>query len=445
MIDLESEGGRSADRGVCCPGPSPRREFLKVGFLSGLGLSLGDYFRLRAAQAASGLTNPPADSAILIFLDGGLSHLESFDPKPEAPIDVRGDLGKVRTNTGEYFGGLFPETAQIADKIAVIRSMNHIEKFHDRAKNNMLTGHETRPEIIFPSYGSVVSHELGMRANLPAYTCIPRIEDPALGYGYLGSAHGAFSIEGEPLHEGFKVKDLNRPKGVNEDRIEKRRTLLEAVDGHFRKLEHSEAVAAMDEYYEQAYSLVSSKSAREAFDIAAEPQAIREEYGSSFMGQRLLLARRLVEGGARFVTLWDRGWDLHENLKREMENRAPGFDRGYAALIRDLERRGMLDRTLVILATEFGREIRINNLAGRHHWWRAFSVVLAGGGAKKGIVYGKTDAHAAEILEDPVSPEDLAATIFTQLGIAPGKKLMSPGERPVDIAGKGSILFEVLA
>ncbi|MCA9411531.1 MAG: DUF1501 domain-containing protein [Candidatus Omnitrophica bacterium] len=429
-----------------CPGPSSRRDFLKVGFLSGLGLSLGDYFSLRAAQAATTpREDPPADSAILIFLDGGLSHLESFDPKPEAPIDYRGDLGSVRTVTGEYFGGLFPQTASIADKIAIIRTVNHSAKFHLRAKGNMLTGRDTKPEIIYPSYGSIVSHELGPRANLPAYTCIPSLLDPNLGYGYLGLAHSAFTVEGEPLHEGFKVKNLNLPSGVSPERMEKRRTLLEAVDSHTKNLETSDAVRSMDEYYDRAYALISSKSAREAFDITTEPQAIRDEYGMTAMGQRLLLSRRLVEAGARFVTVFDQGWDLHEDIKPAMEARAPGLDRGYSTLIRDLERRGLLDRTLVILATEFGRSVQINHLAGRDHWWRAFSIALAGGGIQKGIVYGKTDAHAAEILENPVSPEDLAATILTQLGISPSKKLLSPGGRPVALTGEGSILFDILA
>lgn len=428
-----------------CSGPATRRDFLKVGCLAGFGLTLGDFIGLRAAQAGDLASSaPPAESAILVFLEGGISHLDSFDPKPYAPIEYRGELGTVATKTGDVFSGLLPNLAQVADKITVIRSMTHGEAAHERGKHNMLTGYRPSPAIIYPSVGSVVSHELGPRKDLPPYVCIPAANEPFLGTGYLSSAYGPFSVGGEPVQEGFQVRDLNLAAGVDEGRMERRKTLLVAVDSHFASMEKSDVLSAMDTYYQRAYALISSPTAREAFHVAAEPPEVRDEYGRTAIGQRLLLARRLVESGVRFATVMDGGYDNHKSIKASMESQVPPLDRGLATLIRDLDRRGLLASTLVIVATEFGRSIRLNKDAGRDHWPKAFSIVLAGGGIKGGQIHGSTDARGAEPKEKPVGPENLAATLYTQLGIDPKRKLMSPGNRPIDIVRNGEPIREIV-
>jgi hypothetical protein len=290
-----------------------------------------------------------------------------------------------------------------------------------------------------------VAHEYGPRNDLPPYIAIPGAGDPFLGTGYLGSAYGPFSVGGEPSEKNFQVRDLNLPEGVDPARMEARRSLLSAVDSHFKELESGDALDAMDSYYQRAYALISSQAAREAFNISAEPDDLRDRYGRSAMGQRLLLSRRLVEAGARFVSVIDGGWDHHEKIKQAMEGRVPPLDQGVATLIADLESRGLLEQTMVVLSTEFGRTVRINKDGGRDHWPKAFSVVLAGGGIKGGVIHGKTDAYGSEPTDSPVGPGDIAATIFTQLGIDPERKLMSPGDRPIDIVRGGAPIGNVIA
>jgi uncharacterized protein (DUF1501 family) len=274
---------------------------------------------------------------------------------------------------------------------------------------------------------------------------VPSAGDPFLGPGYLSAAYGPFSVGGEPQADGFQVRDLNLPGGVDAERMERRKSLLSAVDHHFSTLEASDVLSAMDSYYDRAYSLISSQAAREAFNISAEPDEIRNEYGRHNFGQRLLLARRLVEAGARFVTVIDGGWDHHVNIRDAMRGQLPSVDQGLATLIRDLDRRGLLQRTLVVMVTEFGRTAKINKDGGRDHWPTAFSAVLAGGGTKGGTIYGQTDARGAEPARDPVSPEDLATTIYNQLGIDANRELMSPGNRPIEIVKYGSVLYDLLA
>lgn len=436
---------KAAAKKCACPGPTSRREFLKVGVLSGLGLTLGDYFFMQNAFGDAKLATSSAESVIFIFMQGGLSHLDTFDPKPYAPIEYRGELGTANTNTGDVFSGQLPKLAATADKMTIIRSMTHGEAAHERGTHNMLTGYRPSPAITYPSIGSVVAHEYGPRKDLPPYICVPSAGEPFLGTGYLSSAFGPFSVGGEPQAKNFEVRDLNLAANVTPERMEKRKSLLASVDDHFRLMESSDVLDAMDSYYQRAYALISSQSAREAFNIAAEPDEVRDEYGRHNFGQRLLLARRLVEGGARFVTVLDGGWDNHVDIHGAMRNKLPQVDQGLSVLINDLDRRGLLDKTLVVLATEFGRTVRLNKDAGRDHWPKAFSVALAGGGVKRGVIHGKTDQRGAEPTDSPVGPEDLSATIFTQLGINPEHKLISPGNRPIDIVRGGSALTELIA
>lgn len=419
-----------------------RRDFLKVGFISGLGLTLGDYFRIMDAQ---GQSTAKAESCIFIYCAGGMSHVDTFDPKPYSPIEYRGELGFANTNTGEVFGATMSRMAQVADKLAVLRSVTHGEAAHERGTHNMLTGFKPSPAIVYPSMGSVVSHEFGPRDDMPAYIAVPSASDPFMGTGYLSSAFGAFSVGGEPVNAGFQVRDLALAGGVTPERMEGRKGLLAAVDNHFRSMEKTDVLDAMDSYYQRAYALISSQKAREAFNVAAEPDAVKDAYGRTAMGQRLLLARRLVEGGARFITVVDGGYDMHVNVKAGMQSTGAQLDQGVAALVADLAQRGMLEKTLVVMTTEFGRTVRLNKDAGRDHWPKAFSVVLAGGGLKGGVIHGATDAYGSEPTKDPVGPADISATIFNQLGVDITKKLMSDGNRPIDIVRDGNVIAPIVA
>jgi hypothetical protein len=425
-----------------------RREFLYVGLVGGLGLSLGNYFQAQAAQQA-GLAEPlvaKAQSLIHIFLPGGSAHHETWDPKPFAPIEYRGPLGTVDTAIpGVKFSQHMQKTAKIADKITVVRSMTHGEAAHERGTHNMFTGYRPSPAIQYPAMGAVVSHELGSRNNLPPYVCIPGVPNEFAGSGYLSTAHGPFSLGGDPANKGFAVRDLNMHNGITDDRFARRRDILGTVDAHFRTLEKSDALTAMDSFYQSAYALVSSKEAREAFNLAAEPEALRNEYGMTEAGQRMLMARRLVEAGVRFVSLTYGGWDHHSNIARALERQLPTFDQAYAALITDLDRRGMLDKTMVMVTSEFGRTPKINKDAGRDHWPRVFSVAFAGGGFKRGHVYGSSDPTGSEPDQDPLTVENMAATVFSQLGIKPEKKLIAPGNRPIDIVRSGTVVADLLA
>lgn len=416
--------------------------------MGGLGLTLENFFRLqaRAEQKFYESKEGKAKSVIQIFLPGGIAHQESFDPKPYAPVEYRGEMGSIPTKLpGVFFNEKLVQTAQIADKITVVRSMTHGEAAHERGTHNMFTGYRPSPAIEYPSMGSVVSHEFGPRNNLPPYVCIPNMPTNYAGTGYLSSSYAPFSLGADPASGNFKVQDLNLPGGVDDKRFTTRRTMLEAVNEHFAKKEKSDNVAAMDTFYERAYSLISSQKAREAFDINAEPAALRDEYGRNAAGQRMLLARRLVEAGVRFVSLTYGGWDMHTSIKAGMSGQLPAFDQAFAALIRDLDRRGLLDSTLVMVTSEFGRTPKINGTAGRDHWPKVFSIVLAGGGIKKGHIFGASDATASEPQDDPLTVEDWATTVYHLLGINADKELMAPGNRPIEIVDGGKVRHELLA
>lgn len=444
---MDSTFPRNASR----VGPS-RRDFLYVGLLGGLGLTLGDYFRMQAfgAQGAAATFDPSANAAaksvIHIFLPGGMAHQESFDPKPFAPVEYRGDLGTIPTKIpGEVFCQTMPKTAAIADKISVCRSMTHGEAAHERGTHNMFTGYRPSPALQYPSIGSVISHEYGPRNNLPPYVCIPGVANEFAGSGYLSSAYGPFALGADPAANGFKVRDLSLPGTVNDSRFERRKSMLAAVDRHFSTLEKSDSLDAMDSFYNRAYSMISSPQAREAFNIDAEPEPIRDQYGRNQAGQRMLMARRLVEAGVRFVSLTYGGWDHHRNVKDAMLKQAPSLDQAFAALVTDLEQRGMLDSTLVVISSEFGRTPKINKDSGRDHWPKVFSVVMAGGGVRKGYIHGASDPTAAEPERDALTVEDFATTIYHQLGIHARKELMAPGARPIEIVDGGNVVKELLA
>ncbi|QDT35779.1 DUF1501 domain-containing protein [Stratiformator vulcanicus] len=425
-----------------------RRNFLHVGLCGGLGLTLDQFLRLRSAQADLKhyeSVEGTAKSVIFIYLPGGAAHQETFDPKPLAPQEYRGPLGSIETSLpGVRFSEKLRETAKIADKITVCRSMTHGEAAHERGTHNMYTGYRPSPALSYPSIGSVVSHEFGPRKNMPPYICIPRQPNEFAGTGYLSSSYAPFSIGSDPASKGFKVQDLQLPNGVDDARFTRRRSMLDAVNSHLRERESSDAVSAVDTFYDRAYSMVSSPECREAFNLDAEPGEVRDRYGRNQAGARMLMSRRLVEAGARFVTMTYGGWDMHGNIEAGIDKQVPSLDQAFAALINDLDERGRLDETLVCIASEFGRTPKINPQAGRDHWPKVFSVVMAGGGIRRGSIYGSSDPTGAEPQDNPLTVADWAHTLYHCLGIVGDKELMAPGDRPIEIVDGGKLRNELL-
>ena len=417
-----------------------RREFIYTGLVGGLGLTAGDALRLQAQSSIQ----PKAQSIIHIYLPGGAAAQEMWDPKPLAPSEYRGPLKSVQTVLpGVHFSEHLSKTAKIADKITVVRSMTHGDAAHERGTSTMFTGYRPSPAVTYPSFGAVTSQQLGGRNSLPAYVCVPQALNEVAGTGYLSNAYGPFSLGSDPASPGFKVRDLQTT--VGDERFDRRRGILDTIDSHFKYMEKSDALASMDTFYQQAYDLISSPQAKSAFDLTKETTAVREGYGNTPAGQRLLMSRRLVESGVRFVSVTYGGWDMHTNIGSGMNNTLPSFDQAYAALINDLDQRGMLETTLVMVSSEFGRTPKINKDGGRDHWPRVFSVALAGGGIKRGYIHGSSDATGGDVETSALSPENLAATLYTQIGIDPESKLVTPDGRPVAIVYNGSVVKDLLA
>jgi hypothetical protein len=426
-----------------------RRDFLHVGFAGGIGLTLADFLQLKQAQADIKdykSVEGTAKSVIFIYMPGGMCHQETFDPKPYAPLEYRGPMSSIATNVdGIRINETLKHTAKVTDKIAICRSMTHGEAAHERGTHNMFTGYRPSPALRFPSMGSVITHEFGPRNSLPQYVCIPSQPNQFAGTGYLSSSFAPFSLGSDPASGGFTVKDLKLPGNITESRFSRRRNILEAVNSHFAAKEKADSLKAVDSFYNRAYSMVSSKNAREAFNINAEPAKIRDEYGRNTAGARMLMARRLTEAGARFVTLTYGGWDMHSNISANIKRQMPAFDQAFAALIRDLDRRGKLKETLICVASEFGRSPKINASAGRDHYPKVFSVILAGGGIKGGQTYGSSNATASEPEENALTVEDWATTIYHCIGIKGDKELMAPGDRPIEIVKGGKVRKELIA
>lgn len=431
-----------------------RRAAISAGVFAGLGLTLGQYLRARSTAAEPGRKlEPKAQAVIHIYLQGGFAHMDSFDPKPDAPAEYRGILDAIDTKQpGVKFSSHMEQTAKVADRLTVVRSMTHTEVDHSRGEHSMFTGYRPSPALTYPSMGSVVSHELGSRRDMPPYICVPTPGSNFLGNGYLSSAHGPFSLGADPARPNFKVRDLTPPPGVDEQRFADRREWKELVDDHFARTEKDDAVATMDSFNQRAYGLLGSKTARDAFSLKGETDKTKELYGIiggdriyRSAGSRFLIARRLVEAGARFVSVTFGTWDTHAYHYRGIETQMPDLDFAFAGLIADLDDRGMLDSTLVVLNSEFGRTPKINSGGGRDHWPRVFSIVLAGGGVKRGQVYGESDGLAAEPKKSPLGVEDYAHTLYHLLGIDAKKDLMSPGDRPQAIVMNGKVAKDLLA
>ena len=454
-----------------CDGIS-RRNFIRVGGLAALGLGLGDFFHLQRAFASDNALTAKAKSCILIWLDGGPSHLETFDPKPDAPQEVRGPLKTIPTNlTGVRISECMERTAAIMDKIAIIRSMTSPLGEHNLGTQYLMTGYKPTPALAYPTFGATVAHVRSQSSQntsgdaltaLPPNIAVPNFTGQVSGNGYLPSATRPFSVAGnsnkgdfKDRNGGFKVHDLDFYQGIDMERLSRRRQFVNALN-EFSSAKDAGVPTTSDPELERAYNLITSPEAKGAFSFSDEPQDVLNRYGTggvNEIGQSCLLARRLVERGVPFVTVNHTGWDTHQDIFQLKERyptdrnaHLPSLDRALSALIQDLSERSILDETLVVVMGEFGRTPKINSQGGRDHWPNVFSVMLAGGGVQGGQIVGSSDALGEFPKERPVTPSDLSATLYTLLGIDPSLELHTSDGRPVRVAPDGAnIVSELIA
>lgn len=410
-----------------------RRDFLKAGGAVFGGLTLPDV--LRADRRGI--------SCIIFFQSGGACQHDSFDPKPEAPREIRGGFPTIPTAVpGVHFSELLPRCAKALGRYSVIRSMYSREAIHEKAKQYIFSGSRPNNAFKHPVYGSVIAKELGAAGGLPPFVVIPS-KDICADSGFLGAAYDPF-ITGDPNRTNFSVQDLTLPLGVGMEEAQGRARLLAALDDDIRAVEKSKLIEGMDYFYQKAFDLVSSPEAKKAFDLGAEKDKLRDEYGRNTAGQGALLARRLVEAGVRLVTIFHGGYDTHTNNDATNKTLYPVFDQAFTTLLEDLHQRGMLETTLVLAIGEFGRTPKINHSAGRDHWPGAFSIAAAGAGIAGGQVIGSTDANGSEPKDRPVSVEDLGATIYKKFGVDYHKEYRTNG-RPVKINAEGHPIRELFS
>jgi hypothetical protein len=450
MLSLTGEGAAKTCNGVT------RRDFLQVGSLGAIGLSLPQYL----AAAEQGLVDDRhADRAcILIFNLGAPSHLDTFDMKPKAPLEVRGPFQPISTRSAEIqISEILPRHATVADKFSLVRSCYHTgAAVHDAGWQMMQTGRLFAGGVETPHAGAVVSYLRGRKTDLPAHVVLPETMGRGGGNlpngqagGFLGKAHDPFALMADPSQPNFQVPDLLPPPEIGVARLDRRRKMRAIVDQTLDHFAATENAQLLDSNFEAAYRLMTSTAAREAFDLSREPQAMRERYGMTRFGQCCLLARRLIEGGVRFVTINtfltvfnEVTWDIHgsapftsiEGMKNIV---APMYDQAYAALIEDLSERGMLDNTLVCNLSEFGRTPRVNPAGGRDHWPQCFTTYFAGGGVQGGRVIGRSDPIGGVPAERPVDPGEVVATIFHSLGFNLESHLPGPAGRPFPLVDFG--------
>lgn len=436
-----------------------RRSYLKLGLGAVVGAGLPDLLRLQAAAASrpSGI-RPTAKSCILIWLDGGPSHFETFDPKPDAPAEIRGQMAPISTKIpGVQFCETLPRLAACSDKFSVIRSIRHEQGNHGAGNHYMMTGRPPRIPVgcgafvsFHPSLGSVVAHEVHRDNSLPGYFSIPSMTRSG-GPNFLGGKYAPFVVEDDPNNPRFQVRDVTPPAGLESTRFSARTDLRRQVD-RLRRIQDPAAadpVVAVDSFYQQGFDLVTSPEAQKGFNLSAEPEKLREAYGRNSFGQRVLLARRLVEAGVPFITLNDGGWDHHSGVFVDLPKRAELIDRGVSALIQDLDERGMLRDTLVVMLGEFGRTPQISTLPGsttpgRDHWANAMSVFMAGGGTPGGVIVGATDRKGYSASDRVLSPENFVSTIYRKLGIDPNMLFYTPDGRPSHLVTDPTPISEVM-
>ncbi len=439
--------------GSNCEGVS-RRSFLKVGTLAALGLSLPELMRLReatAAQSPPGAGPRPANM-IFLWLDGGPSHLETFDLKPEAPAETRGEFKPIETNVpGIRVCELLPKTAKVMDLFTILRSVHHNDSNHGAGNHLMTTGLSTPVPVgcgnsvsYHPAMGAFAARERSAPHGLPGYVNLGRPMRSG-GPNFLGPAYGPLVVADSPNRDGFQVKDVALPKGVDDARLDARRGLLQQLDRLQRNAAVvNDPVGGMDRYAEKAYALVTSPKAKAAFDVKQEDAKLRDAYGRSTFGQQCLLARRLVEAGVPWVSVHWGGWDHHFNLFNDMKRMLPDLDSAFSTMLRDLKDRGLLESTLVVLLGEFGRTPKINAGPGRDHWGPGMSVAIAGAGVPGGTVIGSTTPDGGYADERPLTPQDLACTIFRKLGIDYRKEYPNELGRPMPMVRGGEPIRELV-
>ena len=422
---MKTVWSRRSERHVNCEGIS-RRDFLKVGTLGFTSLTLAEFLHLRAAQADP--RNPLRDkNCILLFMNGGPSHIDTWDPKPEAPAEYRGEFNAIPTNVdGIQICEHMPRLAQVAHHYAIIRTLTSPEGSHERACHYMLTGYRELPTMQFPAYGSVVLREKGFRTAMPPYIAVPQTLRGG-GPGYLGAAFQPFSVGDPGTGDNFRVRDIHPV--VADERLRQRLEMLREANAPFRAAVPDANVTALEQFYTKAYDIVNSPEVKRAFDLSKEPRELREAYGRNSLGQGCLLARRLVERGVRFIQIYSGGnhndynWDAHGDLVKNHSLHAGNTDQPIAALLKDLKRRGLLDSTIVIWGGEFGRQptAEYEQGTGRDHNAYGFTMWMAGGGIKGGVSVGATDELGNEAVENRFHVKNLHATVLWQMGLDPNK------------------------
>jgi hypothetical protein len=454
MFKIPVREGTGADSGRYCDGLN-RRQALRLGSTSLLGgLALPQLLAMQDAQAAK--SKARVKSCIFIMLEGGPSHIDMWDLKPEAPAEIRGSFQPVSTNVpGTQISEILPHCGKIVDKFTIMRSHSHKDNAHQTGRHWVLTGYapnfndgQARGEPfneIYPSIGSIISRELGQRGAVPPYVEMPNPLGPG-GPGFYGAAYAPFTIDNDPVQADFAVRDVSVPEGVSDDRFRRRRELLRGAEGLGATRNATGRAKTMETYYEKAMQLVTSPEAKRAFKIQQESKKTRERYGYTSIGQCALLSRRLVEAGCRFVGIDHGSWDTHvDNFTSHEKALVPPTDLAFSALINDLDDRGMLDETMVIMMGEMGRTPRINKDAGRDHWSQCQTVIFAGGGTPRGAVIGASDATASYPTTTPYGVPDLLRTVFHLMGIDGSKVYHTPQGRPVPIVNGGSIIRELIA
>ncbi|GIX05204.1 MAG: hypothetical protein KatS3mg114_1073 [Planctomycetaceae bacterium] len=421
-----------------------RRDALKVGVLGSTGFTLAHYLRWAHAGA---LRETKARAAIFINLQGGPSHLDTFDMKPEAPSEYRGEFQPIATSvSGLQICEHLPRTAQVMDRVCLLRGITHTLAAHELGTQYVNTGNRPLASLEYPGYGAVVTRELGSLPDLPPFVAIP---NSAQKPGYLGVQYAPLNTGNTPQPgKPYSVRGISLGQGLTITEVERRKNLLKDLDIAFRGAEQESALlAGLDQFTEQAYAMIASRRARLAFDVSQESPAYASMFGNTPFGMSCLLATRLVEAGVRFVTVSMGGWDTHNNNWQVLkEQRLPQFDEGFAALIRGLEQKGLLESTVVFVTGEFGRTPKINTTRnGRDHYARSMFMILAGGGFKRGFVLGKTDEKSLGPIDHQHSPADVAATFYHALGIDHRKEYHTSTGRPVMIVRDGSPISDLLA
>lgn len=436
-----------------CHGIS-RRHCLQFGLSAALGTSFTNLLSMRArASETAASISAKAKSCILVWLDGGPTHYETFDPKPLAPSEIRGEFFPIETKVpGVHFSEHMTRLAGISDKLAIVRSIRHNQGNHGAGNHYMMTGAPPRIPVgcgafvsFHPSLGAVTAYERGHQNGLPAYFSIPSMSRSG-GPNFLGAQYAPFVVPDNPNSSSFRVRDVALPRGLEENRFAHRKDLRSIVDQlpRFENKASGDPAQALDEYYTQSYNLISSPEAQKAFDINQESAEVRDRYGRTPFGQRALLGRRLVEAGVPFITLYEGGWDHHRDLFNSLRTRLPEFDNTIATLIEDLAERGLLDETLVVVLGEFGRTPQINKDAGRDHWSNAMSVLMAGAGIPGGTIVGATDRQGYSAVDRVLSPENFASTVYRKLGIDPDQILYTPQGRPSHLVSDPTPISELM-